>query len=554
MRYRSVASSCSLVALLVLVAASVGIAACGSDDPGSAFDGGAPLVDSGSSDVTLGNDAPPADVGPVVRDDFPTPILDTGAPPNAGQLFGRDAGGQSAGGPCLYEPELGSLFPNNWLRPRFRFNAAHQENLFEIKLVVPNEKHPLVIYTTKSGYTLDKATWGTLTSFAAGAGPMHVTVRSAVVNSGAITAGPWLGSEGDLEIAPVAATGTVVYWTTSGGTVLKGFKIGDESVQSIITPTQAGTQCVACHTSTPDGKYVALTASDTASDGSPGYIRFRSVDGTFAEPPFLTASAKTLLARTPQHAPAFSKMHWQAGDHTALSMMAVNGKTEILWTDLEATSTAQGTGWGILARTGDANAASAAAFSHDGQKVVYTSATNSAAGTITNDGQLFTLPYANRAGGAASPVSGANDPQYHHYYPTFSADDRWLAFNRVANTEASYNDAKAEVFVVPTAGGTASRLAANSPPQCLGAVSPGVTNSWPKWSPEVKSAGGKDFYFLVFSSTRNAATNGPQLYVAPFVVSGSTVKTYAALYLWNQPETEHNHTPAWDVFQIPPPK
>jgi hypothetical protein len=542
------------LSLVTIVVASAAIAACGSSDNGSEFDAGAPPQGDGGSDVTLGSDAPPADVGPVVRDDFPTPIFDTGAPPNAGQLFLQDAGAQSSGGPCLYEPELGSLFPNNWLRPRFRFNAAHQENLFEITLVVPNEKHPLVIYTTKSGYTLDKAAWASLTTFAAGAGPIHVTVRSAVVTNGALTAGPWLGSEGDVEIAPVAANGTVVYWTTSGGTVLKGFKIGDESVQSIITPTQAGTACVACHTSTPDGKYVALTASDDVNDGSKGYIRFRSVDGTFAEPPFLSASAKSLLARVPQHAPAFSKAHWQAGDHTALSMMGVAGKMEIVWTDLEAASTAEGTGWGVLARTGDGNAASAAAFSHDGQKVVYTSSTGSGAGTITSDGQLFTVPYGNRAGGAASPVTGANDPQYHHYYPTFSADDRWLAMNRVANTETSYNDAKAEVFVVPSAGGAASRLAANSPPQCLGVTSPGVTNSWPKWSPEVKSAGGKDYYFLVFSSTRNAATNGPQLYVAPMVVSGSTVKTYAALYLWNQPETEHNHTPAWDVFQIPPPK
>ena len=26
---------------------------------------------------------------------------------------------------------------------------------------------------------------------------------------------------------------------------------------------------------------------------------------------------------------------------------------------------------------------------------------------------------------------------------------------------------------------------------------------------------------------------------------------YPAVYLWNQPATSSNHTPAWDVFQIP---
>ena len=42
-----------------------------------------------------------------------------------------------------------------------------------------------------------------------------------------------------------------------------------------------------------------------------------------------------------------------------------------------------------------------------------------------------------------------------------------------------------------------------------------------------------------------------QQYIVPMVVEGSTIKTYSALYLWNQPADENNHTPAWDVFQIP---
>jgi len=272
------------------------------------------------------------------------------------------------------------------------------------------------------------------------------------------------------------------------------------------------------------------------------------------EPPFLTPSAKTLLARQDQHAPSFSTSHWRTGDRVMLSMLPVAGKTEIVWTDLEATSTAQGMGWGVIARTGDANDASAGAFSRDGSKIVYTSSTSTGAGTITPNGALFTVPFANRAGGNATPVMGANDPAYHHFYPTFAADDRLIAFNRVAAGETSYNNPKAEVFVVPSTGGTATRLAANDPPACLGATSPGVTNSWPKWSPEVKGTPSALYYFLVFSSTRNAATMGPQLYVAPIVVTNGMVKTYSALYLWNQPEMEHNHTPAWDVFMLPPPK
>lgn len=102
---------------------------------------------------------------------------------------------------------------------------------------------------------------------------------------------------------------------------------------------------------------------------------------------------------------------------------------------------------------------------------------------------------------------------------------------------------------------------ANDPPACLHKTSPGIQNSWPKWSPQVFSACGNTYYFLVFSSNRDPMSLDPttmmpqpQLYVAPIVVSpGGSIKTYSALYLWNQPEAEHNHTPAWDNFQLPPP-
>lgn len=65
-----------------------------------------------------------------------------------------------------------------------------------------------------------------------------------------------------LQIAPVSAPGSVVYWTTSAGTVLKGFKMGDETVKDIMKPAQVSTGCIACHSSTPDGNYVGFSARE----------------------------------------------------------------------------------------------------------------------------------------------------------------------------------------------------------------------------------------------------------------------------------------------------
>ncbi len=64
----------------------------------------------------------------------------------------------------------------------------------------------------------------------------------------------------------------------------------------------------------------------------------------------------------------------------------------------------------------------------------------------------------------------------------------------------------------------------------------------------------RTFYWLTFSSTRSEKGN-PQLYVTAIVVTRGEalqqISTYGALYLWNQPADENNHTPAWDNFQIP---
>lgn len=519
------------------------ISACGGpSNPGS--DGDGPVIDATAID---------ADLGPF--DDFPTgPVIDTedGAttPPNAADLFGDPSNGSPSGGPCLIEPEIGTLYPNNWLRPRFSWSAAGGQNLFELRITTPTQTSPLVVYTTATRWTMPAAMWNGLTVHSIDS-PLTVTVRGGVLSGGMMPDGPLRGSSGDIAIAPVDAPGAIVYWTTTGGSALRGFHVGDETVRDIVRPQNAGSGvlCVGCHSSTPGGEFVGFSASPVSNNGDPTRLGLRSADGTGGEPTFISTAARTLMDRQNQEQPAFSKLHWQAGDRVAVTMFPVAGRFEITWTDLETASAAQDVGWGIVTRGGDTGAAAYASFFHQIDRLLYVSAPTVTSGVTTTQGNLATVPWGNRAGGTATPLAGADTAQWNEYYPTVSPDDRWVAYNRVADGTSSYNAAAAEVFVVPAAGGTPQRLLANDPPTCSGRTSPGVTNSWPKWAPAVTDVGPRRFYWLTFSSTRGPQGN-PQLYVTPVVESGGTLQTYPSLYLWNQPPTENNHTPAWDDFDI----
>ena len=56
-------------------------------------------------------------------------------------------------------------------------------------------------------------------------------------------------------------------------------RVGDEGVQDIVRPADAGTACVGCHASTPDGAFVGFSASPQAGNGDPATFGLRTVDG-----------------------------------------------------------------------------------------------------------------------------------------------------------------------------------------------------------------------------------------------------------------------------------
>ncbi len=157
---------------------------------------------------------------------------------------------------------------------------------------------------------------------------------------------------------------------------------------------------------------------------------------------------------------------------------------QLAWFDLEAQDASQGKAYGFIARDGDGRGVGAPVWSHDGATIVYVSSDAATDGRLaTGDADLYAVPYNSRAGGKAKAIPGASDPGVEEYYPALSADDALLAFDRIPSGNNMYNQPLAELYVLPAQGGMPTRLKANDPPACSGKTSPGITNSWPKWSP-----------------------------------------------------------------------
>ena len=375
--------------------------------------------------------------------------------------------------------------------------------------------------------------------------------------------------------------------------------------------------CVGCHVSTPDGQNAAfiaqfadpiVVASISADGGTP----------VGAAPSWLSSEAMNVLMGWPDPptsqpnpwgqplpgkdgdetistygmgTPSFSKAFWSdtsrlmvtshGNDLAKWASELTNTPAQLYWIDLMATTNVSG----MIPRTGDPRSAAVPSWSHDGTTILYTSTNvknSERLGFNGNTGQesnqvhppvalapiadLYTVPFNNRAGGTATPVPGASSNTESEYYGSFSADDKLIAYNAVpTNVPAPagaagqiagqlYNQPAAEVFVIPAGGGTGERLAANTPAMCTGLSSPGVNNSWPKWSPEVAEdpkTPGLYYYWIAFSSQRDPATGNAQLYLAPVTINNGTMVTYPAVYFWNQNAGTSNRTPAWDVFDIP---
>lgn len=541
---------------------------------------------------------------------------------------------------CVSEPADGTIFPAAWTRPRFAFSGGGATA--KVVLSTPKMRHALTIYSSVVPVLMPAEAWDALSRSVYGEDITYTVTSGGATATGTFQIVP-VAAGGSMVFW--GSTGTTPGETTNA---LYGFGVGDEGViramypgdiggtaisdnallRSKDTDTDGHSTCVGCHASTPDGKAVA------SMDDWSWNLRIYSIEEDTAgeAPEYLTGAGAAMLSMTWLGGPTFSAGDWATGARRMVTTWSErvltenefwrshdgsvlsNDPTQLVWMDLaspaevpvdisrvtpndyanenqamqRAIAEMQGSGWDVIARTGDSNYPVLPDFSHDGETIVYTSTDLPQDGRIggASEVDLYVVPFNDGAGGDAEPVAGADTADF-EYYPDYSPDDTLIAFNKLAQfaTNPSREDsfdhvyyrADSDIYVIPAEGGTPTRLASNDA-ACEGTTG-ALYNSWAKWAPShaEDEATGRTYYFLIFSTARQSpfdisrgsgrTSPASQLYMTTVIrEEDGTITSSPAIYLWNQRNlvtgtgnsaavTElltNNVTPAWDEFQIPP--
>ena len=272
---------------------------------------------------------------------------------------------------------------------------------------------------------------------------MPLTVK---ISSSSHGGAPAAGTSSTFTIAPVGASGNLVYWSPSGSTnagtgmvgntVLSGFSVGSEMVKQVLVPTDIATPttnywmtmgndykeravtCIGCHTSTPDGNFIGF------NDAWPwGGVLASAAPGSMGMPPtFIKAGGFAAFIQPWVGIQTYTINHWMDGDHVVVAPLGTCGSGQpcasgssvdadqqpgLAWFDLENTgpytgmadpaTTLKGSAWNWIVPPDTTNKIYAAAPSWSRAQgddfIVYTGTSNVKSGRLgTGNGAPLSGP------------------------------------------------------------------------------------------------------------------------------------------------------------------
>lgn len=356
----------------------------------------------------------------------------------------------------------------------------------------------LTVYASGTSWTADATTWAQIAGTNAGG---SVTAELALAVGGEV----WADVPLQLNVNRMDGEGTIYYWSTSAAGILKVPYGGSSS--DFLTPATTGTSCLGCHAI----RNGAIAFTYDGGNGPLGVKRMSDQTDILAYGSGYIGNFKTF-----------------SPDGRYL-LAAANGSLLLF----DATTGA------YLYEIPTGGTATHPDWSPDGTSVVFTRTAYHSADWSFTGGAIAVMDYLGD-GQFGEPVVlyQPTDP-YIAYYPVWSPDSRWIAFN--VSTEDSYDDASAMLYVMDDRG--MAPVALNS-----ANLTDGITNSMPKWGPLPDD----EVLWLAFSSKRsygNLTAGNPQIWVAgfdPTRAAQGVDPSWPAFWLPGQDVAQGNHVPFWD--------
>ena len=426
----------------------------------------------------------------VFRDEW----VEDGADP---ALF--DAGTDAGPADLWLYPEDGVNLPRNTPSIQFQWTQASlPEAAVGWRLNFDSDITDVTVYTAGSDWTADVDTWQNLVSTNAG-GQLDLTL-SAVTASGSI----WRASPRTVHVNRMDAEGSIYYWSSSAA----GFKRIEYGGVAEDFLTQANTgYCVGCHVISSQGR-VAFTY-----DGGNGQLGVKLVADGSDVVPYGSAVYGNFKAFSPDGGLLLT---------TYLgSLLLYDGLTGAYISEVPVDGTVSHVDW-----------------DPDGSRVALVLTESHSYDWTFAGGRLALMDHLGDGVFAAPVVLYDPGDGLNAYYPSFSPDGDWLAFN--VSTGDSYDDEDATLYVISPDGGLpVEQASANQ--------SASITNSWPRWGPLPDD----DILWISFSSKRlygGLTTGNPQIWVTAFDPAAADAGldgSYPAFWLPGQDATQGNHVPVW---------
>jgi hypothetical protein len=444
-------------------------------------------------------------------------IVDPTLPAGLPGTFGTATAGGPA--PQLVYPDTGVLTPANLGTMEFHFIPGAGQNAFELTFIGSTIEVAIYVPCTPLGagcvWSPSKAIWDILSTGGRGDQPLVYTLRGLDTTAAQPVVG--VSAPRTIQFSTDNLDGGLYYWAAKDGAVMRyDFGRRGQTAERFLAVAQTtGTVCVGCHVLSRDGSMIAV-GLDIPGPASIEAFKVGTRAKQWTGAGFPGSAGANFFSFSPDN----SKIVSSAG------------------TNLELRSAVDGTGMTTMVKN-----ATMPDWSPDGGHVVFARAAQALPFPVGNPGvaqgsivEVDTATWHVEQVLVAS--AGATE---NNYYPAYSPDGNWVAFNRSANKD-SFDQPDAKIYLVARAGGA---------PVELHTASPVGGDSWPKWSPLVHSYANGSVFWLTFSSRRAyglRAGGTSQLWMVgidPARIAAGQDPSFASFWLPFQDPASGNHIAQW---------